>query len=62
LINTPSPLLLLHTKAQPLHLYPRKSRARMTHFLLSEPFSPFWVALLWNSIARRLEKITSVRS
>jgi hypothetical protein len=61
LINTPSLLLLLHTKAQPLHLYPRKSRAKTTHFLLSEPFSPLQVALLWSLTARRLGKTTFVR-
>jgi hypothetical protein len=61
LINTPSLLLLLHKKAQPLHLYPRKSRAKTTHFLLSEPFSPFQAALLWSLTAKRLGKTTSAR-
>jgi hypothetical protein len=54
LINNPSLLLLPHTKAQPLQLYPLKSRAGTTQSLLSEPFSSFRVALLWNLTARRL--------
>jgi hypothetical protein len=50
LINNLSLLLLPHTKAQPLHLYQQSLRA----FL-------FWVAPLWNLIARRIRSITFVR-
>jgi hypothetical protein len=62
LTSTPSLLLHPYAKAQPLHLYPQKLRAKMICFPLSEPFSPFRAAPLWNLIAKETGKITFVKS